>query len=56
MIQMDINGYKLLWDWEHRMKTTSTVKRPDMLENESKKMICIVTHLRITEADFRGKK
>ena len=37
------NGYKLLWDWEHRMKTTNTVKRPDMmLEDESKKMICIV--------------
>ena len=37
------NGYKLLWDWEHRMRTTNTARRSDLtLEDESKKMICIV--------------
>ena len=37
------NGYKLLWDWEHRMKTTNTVRRPDLtLDDKSRKMICIV--------------
>ena len=35
------NGYKILWDWEHRMRTTNTPRRPDLtLEDESKKMIC----------------
>ena len=37
------NGYKLFWDWEHRMRTTNMARQPDlMLEDEPKKMICIV--------------
>ena len=40
---MQRNEYKILSDWEHRMRTTNTARRSDlMLENESKKMICIV--------------
>ena len=40
---MQRNEYKLLSDWEHRMRTTNTARRSDlMLENEPKKMICIV--------------
>ena len=51
------NGYKLLWDWEHRMKTTNTVKRPDMmLEDESKKMICIVDMARRYESNIHEKR
>ena len=34
------NRYKLLWDWEHWIKTTNTARRPDlMFEGKSKKMI-----------------
>ena len=51
------NGYKLLWDWEHRMKTTNTVKRPDMmLEDESKKMICIVDMACPYESNIHEKR
>ena len=35
--------YKLLWDWEHWIKTTNTARQPDlMFEGKSKKMICKV--------------
>ena len=37
------NRYKLLWDWEHRMRATNTARRFNLtIEDESKKMIYIV--------------
>ena len=37
------NGKKLLWDWEHRMRTNCTARRPDLtLEDNAKKKIFIV--------------
>ena len=51
------NGYKILWDWEHRMRTTNTAKRPDLtLEDESKKMIYIVDMACLYESNIHGKR
>jgi len=37
------NGKKILWDWEHRMRTHCTARRPDLtLEDEIKKEIIII--------------
>ena len=40
---MENNGKKLYWDWEHRMRTSCTARRPDLtLEDTEKKMILLV--------------
>ena len=40
---MENKGKKILWDWEHRMRTHCTARRPDLtLEDEIKKEIYIV--------------
>ena len=45
-------GKKLLWDWEHLMKTNCTVRRPDlMLENTVKRTIMLVDMACPTEAN-----
>ena len=37
------NGKKLLWDWEHSMKTSCKARRPDlMLEDSEKKEIVLI--------------
>ena len=37
------NGKKLYWDWEHRMRTTCTARRPDLtLEDRIEKKIMII--------------
>lgn len=37
------NGKKILWDWEHRMRTHCKARRPDLtLEDETKKEILII--------------
>ena len=37
------NGKKILWDWEHRMRTNCKARRPDLtLEDENKKEIYII--------------
>ena len=37
------DGKKLLWDWEHRMRTHCTARRPDLtLEDETKKEIYVI--------------
>ena len=37
---LENNGKKLYWDWEHRMRNSCTVRRPDLtLEDTEKKMI-----------------
>ena len=51
------NGYKLLWDWEHWMKTTNMTRWPDpTLEDESKKMICIVDMACPYESNIHEKR
>ena len=51
------NGYKLLWDWEHRMRTMKTARRPDLtLEDELKKMICIVDMACPYESNIHEKR
>ena len=51
------NGYKLLWDWEHRMRTTNTVRRTELtLEDESKKMIYIVDMACPYESNIHEKR
>ena len=36
------NGKKLYWDWEHRMRTSCTARRPDlMLEDRIEKKIML---------------
>ena len=51
------NGYKLLWDWEHRMRTTNMARWPDLtLEDESKKIICIVDMACPCELNIHEKK
>ena len=50
-------GYKLLWDWEHRMRTTSTARRPELtLEDESKKMIYIADMACPYESNIHEKR
>ena len=37
------NGKKLYWDWEHRMRTSCTARRPDLtLEDRIEKKIMII--------------
>ena len=37
------DGKKLLWDWEHPMKTDCVARRPDLtLEDASKKTIIVI--------------
>ena len=37
------DGKKILWDWEHRMRTNCTARRPDLiLEDNEKKEIYII--------------
>ena len=37
------DGKKILWDWEHRMRTHCTARRPDLiLEDNEKKKIYII--------------
>ena len=44
------NGKKLLWDWEHRMRTNCTERRPDlMLEDTVKRTIMVVDMVCPTE-------
>ena len=34
------DGKKILWDWEHKMRTHCNARRPDLtLEDERKKLI-----------------
>ena len=40
---LENGGKRLYWDWEHRMRTNCTVRRPDLtLEDEEKKTILLV--------------
>ena len=40
---IEIDGKKLYWDWEHRMRTNCIVRRPDLiLEDKVKKMILLI--------------
>ena len=40
---LENNGKKLYWNWEHRMRTSCTARRPDLtLEDTEKKMILLV--------------
>ena len=40
---LERNGQKLFWDWEHRMRTNCTGKRPDLtLEDSANKTIVLV--------------
>ena len=51
------NGYKPLWDWEHRMRTMNTTRRPDLtLEDESKKTIYIVDMACSYESNIHEKR
>ena len=37
------NGKKLCWDWEHRMQTMYSARRPDLtLEDQEKRKIFII--------------
>ena len=37
------NGKKLLWDWEHRMRTNCTARRPDLtLEDAETKVVILI--------------
>ena len=39
------NGKKLYWDWEHRMRTSCTARRPDLtLEDRIEKKIMIIKY------------
>ena len=51
------NGYKLLWDWEHRMRTMNTMRRPELtLEDKSRKMICFVNMTCPYESNIHKKR
>ena len=40
---LEDGGKRLYWDWEHRMRTNCTAKRPDLtLEDEEKKTVLLV--------------
>ena len=40
---LENGGKRLYWDWEHRMRTNCTARRPDLtLEDEEKKTILLV--------------
>ena len=40
---LEKNGKKLLWDWEHRMRTNCTARRPDLaLEDTENKVVIVI--------------
>ena len=51
-------GKKLYWDWEHRMRTSCTARRPDLtLENSRKKEILfgLTRHVQMSLIRMRGE-
>ena len=51
------NGKKLLWDWEHRMRTNCTARRPDLtLEDTEKRTITLVDMACPNEANKDAKR
>ena len=51
------NGKKLLWDWEHRMRTNCTARRPYLtLEDTVKRTITLVDMACPTEANKDVKR
>ena len=50
------NGKKLYWDWEHRMRTSCTARRPDLtLEDRIEKKIMIIDMARPNESNKEKK-
>ena len=51
------NGKKLYWDWEHRMRTSCTARRPDLtLEDSRKKEIMLIDMECPYESNKYGKR
>jgi hypothetical protein len=51
------NGKKLYWDWEHRMRTSCTARRPDLtLEDSRKKEIMLIDMACPYESNKDGKR
>ena len=39
---IETDGKKLLWDWEHRMRTNCTARRPDLTLRDTENIVVIV--------------
>ena len=54
---LENGGKKLYWDWEHRMRTTCTARRPDLtLEDDETKTILLVDMACPNEANKNAKR
>ena len=54
---LENGGNRLYWDWEHRMRTNCTARRPDLtLEGEEKKTILLVDITCPNEANRQVKQ
>ena len=54
---LENGGNRLYWDWEHRMRTNCTARRPDLtLEDEEKKTILLVDMACPNEVNRQAKR
>lgn len=54
---IECGGKKLLWDWEYKMRTNCTARRPDLtVEDNERKQICIVNMAWLSESNGGNKR